>query len=163
MIKIEHNSFSHIYDYALGVLSRFPKTSTQLIQKLGQKFPDAPPETINQVLTKLKDAALISDEKLAFEYAQTLLTKKYKSPWEIKNKLRNKGLADDLIESVLNQLLSAHSLEELAARAARKKQAQVAHLVKKEQYQKIFLFLQRRGFPIGIIRKVIREIGETSS
>ena len=154
----KQDTYMVIYDYSLRLLSRFPKTSSQLTFKLQKKFPDADRDTISKVVLRLQELYILDDKKYAADYAKNLLVHKNRSPFEIKNKLRSKGIASITIEKTLKRLLNEIKLEDVVYKAAQKKLLLLSSFSDSKKRQKLYIFLYRKAFPVEIIRKVVSEL-----
>ena len=158
MEETGENKFNRIKDYALCLLSRFPKTVFQLTQKLKQKFPAENPKNIQKVVTHLQEIGVINDKQLSLDYAKSLLLIKNKSPFEIRMRLKIKGISSDIIEETMKVFLQDIDLKEIATKAANKKLSSLTKLSPEKQRQKLYSFLQRKAFPADIIKHVINSL-----
>lgn len=158
-LKTKQNLTEAIYDYSLRLLGRFPKTARQLKLQLKQKFPETAPETIQETIEKLQSLHILNDRKMALDYAKSLFKQKNKSPLEVSLKMRNKGFESDLIKETIANVLVEINLADIAFKSAVKKINTLGKLTQKEKKAKIWIFLQRKAFPPGIIKKVIDALG----
>ena len=138
------------YEYAIGVIWKYPKTEKELRIKMYQQGYDS--ETVSRTLHKLKEDNFVNDELFAESYINSEVIKKWKPLLVISQKLELRGI-DKLI---INKL--SHELSEDI-------QDWVLRWIEKEinQYKKkwvdgfdIIQKLMRKGYRLWDIKKVIK-------
>lgn len=133
-------------DIALHFLKFRARSEHEIRQKLTSK--NASLEEIDKVIDVLTRNLLLDDEKFAKMYVKDRNTLKPTGKFLLKMEMKRLGLSDDLIE----ENLSNQDEEDLARRAlASKGRLQDAEFEKKAQ------FLQRRGFSMNVIMKILKE------
>jgi regulatory protein len=86
------------YDYAIGYISRFPKTEKELRAKLREKgYED---DNIERTMHLLKRDDYINDEKYVRMYIESEVIRKGKPLWTIAAKLNQKGADKHLIDEI---------------------------------------------------------------
>lgn len=109
--------------------------------------------TIHSVIKKLEELKFLNDEEFGRQWIESRQKHKGKSKFILKNELRLKGLANDIIEPLLND--AADDFE--TARILFEKKEKLLNKLPPEEFKKkIGGFLQRKGFTWGIIDKLLR-------
>ena len=138
------------YEYAIGVIWKYPKTEKELRIKMYQQGYDS--ETVSRTLHKLKEDNFVNDELFAESYINSEVIKKWKPLLVISQKLELRGID----KSIINKL--SHELSEDI-------QDWVLRWIEKEinQYKKkwvdgfdIIQKLMRKGYRLWDIKKVIK-------
>ena len=138
---------------ALNYISKSIKSEFQLKQYLkGKNFCE---EAINEAIFKLKTYGYLNDEYFAKISANELSRTKGKR--YIKNQLALKGISDDKIQNVLENLEG----EDEACFNATKKWLRGKTLpLDNNSKQKLYRFLLSRGFEYGTIKKSLNKFNE---
>lgn len=139
------------YAQSLRFLEHKPRTRHELSQKLRQKEFAAP--LIEEALDRLERENLVDDDLFAKEWTRQRMEGKRKGKLWIRQELRQKGIANDLIVEALEGI-STDAEFETALSAGRKKWNQVKGDVK-EKKNKSLPFLMRRGFSMDMVRRVV--------
>jgi len=140
----------------LHQLSRSMKTKHQLLQVLLKR--EIPEEVAIEVLDRFEEAQLIDDAAFAKAFVSSRLSMGGKSRSAIARELRQKGVADTLIQESLSSLNSEMELE-LATNLARKRADRLIGLDRDVRYRRLTGFLARRGFSSAVISSALRQIG----
>lgn len=139
------------YEYAIDVLSRYPKTEKELRIKMYQQGYDS--EMVIKTLEKLKTENFLNDEMFAESYINSEAIRKGKPLLLVTQKLALKGIDKKI-------------LTELSQKFAEDIQDGVESRIQKEinQYKKkgvdgfeIIQKLMRKGYRLADIKKVIKE------
>ncbi len=139
---------------AMALLLHKDRTRQELIDKLtGAKFSK---EAIEAAIQYVESYGYIDDERYARMYADFHKTEKSKK--EIKRKLKEKGISDDILSVVFSDYLTEEGddPEELALRALVEKRLRgrsVSELTYEEK-QKQMRYLAGKGYPIDLIKHV---------
>ncbi|PZM85620.1 MAG: hypothetical protein DLD55_06435 [candidate division SR1 bacterium] len=138
------------YEYAITLLSKYPKTEKELRIKMYQQGYDS--ETVMRTLEKLKAENFVNDQLFAESYLNSEVSRKGKPLLVITQKLLLKGIDKQL-------------LSEITAKYAEAYQEGIYQGIEKEinQYKKkgvegfeIIQKLLRKGYKLGDIKKVIK-------
>lgn len=138
------------YEYAITLLSKYPKTEKELRIKMYQQGYDS--ETVIRTLEKLKAENFVNDQLFAESYLNSEVSRKGKPLLVITQKLLLKGIDKQL-------------LSEITAKYAEDYQEGIYQGIEKEirQYKKkgvegfeIIQKLLRKGYKLGDIKKVIK-------
>lgn len=113
---------------------------------------------INKVIQKLKEQKLINDEEFAKWWIEQRTQFKPRSLKLIKIELKQKGVADEIIEyQISNSKYQIMNDLERAKRLIEKRIERFRNLSKQEIYQKLGSYLARRGFDWETIKQSIDE------
>lgn len=133
-------------DIALHFLKFRARSEHEIRQKLMTK--NASTEEIDKVIDVLTRNQLLNDEKFAKMYIKDRNTLKPTGKFLLKMEMKRLGLSDDLIE----ENLSHQDEEDLARRALESKSR-----LREAEFEKKAQFLQRRGFSMNVIMKILKE------
>jgi regulatory protein len=139
---------------AIGLLARREHTRAELARKLA---PHGTGEEIDTVLNELSQAGLQSDARVAASVLRSQ-SERFGSA-RLRQTLRNKGIAAELIEAQIADPSNALPDELERARAVWRKKFAAAPADARE-WAKQARFLQGRGFSAELIRKLLKEIEE---
>lgn len=114
-------------------------------------------ETIEKVITHLKELKLVDDEAFARQLVAEKIKNKPSGKRMIEKKLYEMGIPKQVGESVLNEMLDEETEKALALKVYEKLIPKISGLDKQEARKKIFAKLASRGFNFDIINEIIRE------
>ena len=137
------------YEYAINLISKYPKTEKELQIKLYQKGYDS--EMVQKTLERLKSDNFVNDELFAESYLNSEVVKKWKPLFMIVQKLIQKGIDKFL-------------LKEITSKYDEDIQKWIYWWIKKEisKYKKggrgfdIIQKLMRKGYKLGDISTVLK-------
>ncbi len=143
------DSAADIEAAAIRLLAQREHSRHELEAKLARRFSDA--ALCGQVLDGLEGRGLLSDERFTEQYVNSRMRKGF-GPLRIRAELRERGVADELIEAWLD--LSA---EEWLAQLRDAAQGRFGDspLQDARSQSKQARFLQYRGFPESLIRRYL--------
>ncbi|MBB6019420.1 regulatory protein [Paenibacillus sp. JGP012] len=144
------------YVQSLRFLEFKQRTRHELRQKLKQK--EFAISIIEEVLDRLEQEKLVDDDLFAKEWTRQRMEGQRKGKLWIRQELRQKGIANELIAEVLDDV-SAEAELDTALTAGRKKWKQVRGDVQ-EKKRKTFAYLMRRGFSMDMVRRVVNRLIE---
>ena len=107
-------------------------------------------DEIAETMKKLEEQGLINDERFAGIYISDGLNVHYKGPFRLKMELLELGVAEETIEAAMNREMKECDLKEIIKRAIGNARAEYAEKLKRKLF--------RKGFSIGSIDEVLREI-----
>ncbi|HOY26052.1 MAG TPA: regulatory protein RecX [Mesotoga sp.] len=107
-------------------------------------------DEIAETMKKLEEQGLINDERFAGIYISDGLNVHYKGPFRLKMELLELGVAEETIEAAMNREMKECDLKEIIKRAIGNARAEDAEKLKRKLF--------RKGFSIGSIDEVLREI-----
>ena len=155
-INNQKNYFEKGKNYALYLLNYRDWSKSEMAKKLEKK--QYPENIIEEILQFLEEKKLINDRKFSKEWVRKSI-KKGLAPARIEYELKNKGVNEEIIKEIVNQIFSSIDQEKMALELLyRKKYLPFRNgLSKKEklkQFSKIHRFLSNHGFSYSIIKKV---------
>lgn len=136
---------------AMHLLNEMARTEAQLRQKLKQN--GYPEDVIDDAVAYVKSFGYINDEAYIRNFVESRKGKK--SRREIYALLGQKGLNQETVETVLDEMYEEHSDQEAIREILRKKHWDSEESDIKEK-QKIYAYLVRKGFRYEDIRQVIQ-------
>ncbi|MHB1316994.1 MAG: RecX family transcriptional regulator [Anaerolineae bacterium] len=136
------------YDRTLGYLSYRPRSADEIRRYLAKRSLE--PAAIDQIVARLERARLVNDREFAEFWVENRETFRPRGAWALRAELRQKGVADPVIEAALLELDEHESAMRAAETAARRYGRQD----RDDFYRHMIGYLQRRGFPYVIARKV---------
>lgn len=142
------------YEYAMDVLSKYPKTEKELRIKMYQQGYDS--QIVMKTLEKLKTENFLNDKMFAESYLNSEVMRKGKPLLLIQQKLTMKGVDPKIIAELSHQF--AEDIQEW-----------IEQRIQKEinQYKKkwvdgfdIIQKLMRKGYRLADIKKVVKSNAE---
>lgn len=141
------------YQKALHFLSYRPRSSREVRQNLTKRGCD---ETlVEETISRLQRAGLVNDEEFARAWVENRSAFRPRSKSALRMELRQKGLSDEIVQSVLDETVDEQAL---AFEAARKQARRYAGLEWPGFRQKLGGFLARRGFSYTTLAPVVSEV-----
>ncbi|MFC2696045.1 MAG: regulatory protein RecX [Candidatus Absconditicoccaceae bacterium] len=139
------------YEYAIGIITKYPKTEKELRMKLYQQGYDS--EMVLRTLEKLKSENFVNDLLFAESYLNSEVMKKGKPLFIIKKKLELKGIDKQL----LNKLSDKYA-EDIQEGVLQGIQREIRNYKKRgTDGFEIIQKLMRKGYKLSDIKKVIKE------
>ena len=135
---------------ALALLARREHSARELQAKLLERGYES--TSVLAVLSSLAGQKLLSDERFVQEFVAARV-RRGSGPLKIKEELRGRGVAGELVEEALAGL-KAGSAE--GAAAARRKRFGAAYPKEMKERARQARFLQQRGFSMEDIRKALK-------
>jgi len=130
---------------AMHLLQKMDRTEQQLRQKLNEGgYPD---EVVESAVAYVRKFHYVDDRRYAQNYVDT--RKGVKSRRQIQQELRQKGIAADTTQAVLEEYEQEQEREAILAWMRKKKYS--AEQASLEERRKMYNFLLRKGFHMGEI------------
>lgn len=147
------------YERALDFLSYRPRSVAEVRRRLTKKQFNS--QTIDEVVARLSRAGLLDDEAFTRFWLENRDTYRPRGSRALRYELRQKGVAD----SVIDGLLVNYDETDAAYRAACRQAQKLARRHDLDTLRsKLFTFLSRRGFSYSIARdaadRVLTELSE---
>ena len=137
---------------ALSILAMRDHAEGELRKKLKERY--YPDKHIDAVIERFTEMGYIDDERTAERFVRSLVRQGW-GPMKIRVKMRQKGYPADCIDEALAEVDEDETwLESATDRLERKFRKEASELDEKEM-QKAYRHLSYRGFPGGIIRKIL--------
>ena len=150
LARSEH--FHRCLNAAIHYLSHRPRSESELQQRLCQRgFDD---ETQEVVISKLKEKGLVDDMAFAQFWKENRESFSPRSQQLTKVELRQKGVASDIIDQVIETIDD----EDSAYQAAQRKASSLPQYDYQKFYRRLGEYLKRRGFSYGVINHTIERL-----
>ena len=149
------DSAAKAFDRALRFLGNRPRSRSEVEVRLEQA--GYTPEIRAKVLERLQRLGYIDDQAFVAWWIDNRCRFNPRSGRALRQELRQKGVARDLVEDALAGLDD----DELALAAGVNRASRWRHLSREAFDKKMLGFLQRRGFNYSTARSVVNELWET--
>jgi len=141
--------FHRCFNAATHYLSYRPRSESEIRERLHRRgFED---ENVEAVITKLKEQGLVDDVAFAQFWQDNRQSFSPRSRWLTRFELRKKGVADDIIDQVVEDVDEADS----AYRAALSKARSLSNSDYQSFRRRLGEYLKRRGFGYEVINQTI--------
>ena len=140
------------FQQALGFIDYRPRSIQEVQKKLVKKGHDT--TIVNIVLSRLIEKNFLDDMDFALRWVESRNATKPRSKFALQHELRQKGISDQTIKLVLENIDDL----EMARKAGKLKAHHLSHYEHKLFVKKLSSHLAYRGFGFGIIREVCDEI-----
>jgi len=150
LTKTDH--FHRCLNTAVRYLSYRPRSEAELEERLRQRGFDN--DTQGAVRTKLKEQGLVDDMAFAELWKENRESFSPRSRWLTSLELRQKGIASDIIEHVVNSIND----EDSAYRAALSKVGRLSRADYESFHRRLGQYLKRRGFSYGVINHTVEQL-----
>jgi len=137
---------------ALRLLAARDRSTQELRIRLERRFA---PAEVEKTIKYLQEIGYLDDLRFARIYVDYRNRNRPTGNYLLRMELSSKGIPDSHIEEVLN---SPEEEYELALNLAAQRLGRLERADALERCAKVYRFLQRRGFPGAVARKVIREL-----
>ncbi|TCO74819.1 recombination regulator RecX [Marinisporobacter balticus] len=141
---------------ALKLLHFASRTEKEMREKLAKHEYEE--QTIDRVLTFLKEYEFIDDEKFTKHMVKSKANGEKYGKNRIKQELYRKGIDKELIENTIIEELDLKIEYENALSLAEKKMRTIKDTDRKKVYEKLGRYLAYRGYDYDIIKKVINHV-----
>jgi len=147
--------FLSAMDAAVRILAPRQHTEAELRRKLGKRGFD--PETVDAVLAECRDRNYVDDAATARLYLAELIRKDY-GVNRVRQAMRQKGLADALIEEISEEYAGSEDERAAARKAlAKKRPALERETDPRKRREKAYRFLAGKGFTGEVIRTAMSD------
>jgi regulatory protein len=146
------------FQKALNYLSYRPRSEKEVRLNLKNKH-EVPTGIIDLIIERLERGGLVDDQKFAELWVENRSEFRPRGSYALRMELRQKGINEDTIAAVLENL----DEQNLALKAARKQARKYQQLEWIEYRKKLTGFLARRGFNYGVISEVTPIVWEEIS
>ncbi|HIT74786.1 MAG TPA: regulatory protein RecX [Candidatus Avipropionibacterium avicola] len=138
-------------------LSVQPRTRAELATTLQEN--EVATEVAERILDRMSEVGLIDDETFAKDWVASRQQRKHLSRRKLADELRQKGVAPALVEDALAEVADDDEYQAALDLAERKMASLSRHEVA-VQRRRLAGMLERRGFGIGLIHRVLRDVLE---
>jgi regulatory protein len=144
--------FHRCLNTAAHYLGYRPRSEFELRERLQRRGFDG--DSVDAVLAKLKEQGLVDDMAFAQFWRDNRQSFSPRSQWLTKLELRQKGIAADIIDQVVEAVDNADS----AYRAALSKARSLSQSDYQSFRRRLGEYLKRRGFGYGVINHTVERI-----
>ena len=152
-ILTDEDAINQAVNRAIDFLSYRPRSSEEVRQNLVKK--NIPEDVVSVAMNRLQDLGYLDDLAFARFWIENRDTFKPRAPRALRYELRQKGIGDDILDPLFEEILD---VEDSAYRVAKKQIRQYKGKTRQEFKHKLSGKLQRRGFNYGIINDVINRL-----
>jgi regulatory protein len=131
-----------------------PRSRTEVEKKLHDR--EFPADIIQSVIDHLLRFGYLNDEQFARQWAASRVRTRGFGRRRIEQELRSKGIGRDIVRDTLEGLFEDASELEVARKEAEKKLRSLTRFEPEVRRRRLAGFLERKGFPSGIIRSIMR-------
>jgi regulatory protein len=153
----EQDEYHQAYERVSKLIAHRPRSEAEVRQYMARQ--GVAPTLTEQVIERLTTVGLLDDGEFARLWVENRETFRPRSRQMLRYEMRQKGLDEDTIGRVLEQV----DEEESARRLARQQGRRLAHLDWPTFRQKLTGYLGRRGYPYEFVRRAVREAWQTLS
>ena len=140
------------YENALRYLSYRPRSEYEMQRYLQRRGADD--GTTKEVIDRLRRARLVNDVEFARFWLENREAYRPRGRWALRAELRQKGVANEIIDLVLRDL----DEETSAMKAAERRAQRLARLDEQTFRRRLLGFLRRRGFDYEISRRTANRL-----
>ncbi|UCH42662.1 MAG: RecX family transcriptional regulator [Dehalococcoidales bacterium] len=151
-ILIRKDNFQRALGMAVHYISYRPRSEFELRERLGQRGTND--RIQEEVIAKLKEQGLVDDTAFARFWTSSRESYSPRSQWLTGLELKRRGVADDIVNKVVDNIDD----EDSAYRAALKKARSLPQSDYAAFRRRLGSHLQRRGFGYGIIKHTIQRL-----
>lgn len=144
--------FQRCLNAAFHFLSYRPRSETELRQRLQRRGFDG--DNVAAVLARLKERGLVDDLAFAQFWKDNRQSFRPRSQWLTRLELRQKGVAQEIIDRVAAQVND----EDCAYRAAVAKARRLSTADYEGFSRRLGEYLKRRGFGYGLIKSTVERV-----
>jgi regulatory protein len=131
-----------------------PRSRAELAEALAKR--DVPKEMATRLLDRFEEVGLVDDEAFARTWVQTRMGNKGLARRALGAELRRKGVSDEVVRTVLDEIDRDDELE-AARRLVRHKLPRTRGLDTQVRMRRLAGMLGRKGYPPGLALRVVRE------
>jgi len=144
--------FHRCLNAALQYLSYRPRSEAELRQRLHRRGFDG--DNVETALAKLRERGLVDDLAFAQFWKDNRQSFSPRSQWLTRLELRQKGVADDIIDQVVAEVDDGDSAYRAAVSRARSLALSDYHSFRRRLGE----YLKRRGFGYGVISHTVERV-----
>ena len=147
--------YSEAMSLALYALAPRAKSRDELFKQLVKRGVDS--DIANSVLDSLELQGLLNDLEFAKLWSESRQRAKKLSKRVIAGELRSKGVSQDIINEVIDDIDDESEYSQAFSLAQRKYNA-ISHLDPEVIYRRISGLLMRKGYGHGVCARIMREL-----
>ena len=150
---MEADGIESAYQKALHFISYRPRSIAEVRKNLAAR--DIPEDLIDETIQRLKNNSVLNDLNFAREWVTNRKDLQPRSRLALRMELRQKGIADEVIQQVLDEIVDDDAL---ALLAAKKYSYRLEGLDLSEFRKKLYAYLSRKGFNFSSINPVLTSV-----
>jgi len=143
------DQFHRCFNAAVHYLSYRPRSESEIRERLQRRGFDG--DSVEAVMARLKEQGLVDDVAFAQFWKDNRQSFSPRSRWLTRFELKKKGVADDIIDQIVDAVDDADS----AYRAALSKAQSLPHSDYQSFRRRLGGYLKRRGFGYEVINQTI--------
>lgn len=148
----QEDAITRAFDQVVQLLARRPYSIAEIRHSLESKHVD--PQIEDEVLARLTRLGYVDDRAFALYWIENRERFRPRGTRALRYELRQKGIAPDIIDAVLDGL----DVHDSAYRAAQEPLRRLRNPNKQDFRNKVSAFLVRRGFDYEIVREVVEQL-----
>ena len=141
---------------AYALLRQRPRSEFEIRSRLKLKGYDS--EIVEYVVEGLRRAGEIDDARFAKLWVESRMHLNPVGDVVLKHELKEKGVADPIIEATLAEKAGAYDEYEVAFTMAQEQFGRLKKLDRRKAMKRVYDFLLRRGFKYETVRKIVENI-----
>lgn len=141
------------YERAVRYVAIRPRSRWELEVYLKRKDYESP--VIADTISRLMELELIDDMAFARAWVEYRQSTARRSRRKLAAELRQKRLDADIIDTVLAEIDDSHELANIKDTIRRKRRVSAYR-----DRQKLIAYLSRQGYPYGLVKQALEELGE---
>jgi regulatory protein len=145
------------YSDALKLLGRRDLSAADLRTRLLDR--EHPPEEIEAAISRLTEAGVINDGRLARAYARTASKVKGRGRLRVARELQEMGIGRDVIAEAVAEVYGDADERAMIDRAVQKKLRGAAKPNTVQERARLYQFLMRQGFTPAAVSAALRRLG----
>jgi regulatory protein len=142
------------YNQALKFLRYRARSADEIKEKLKQAGFSR--SSVEAALRKLTSLSLLNDESFARNWASSRIEQRGYGPWRVARELAEKGIPKSLVDRILQEAFAQGRTDITEnAKTLLRKRFGSSDLTAPKNRRRAAAFLQRRGYPTGVIMEVL--------
>ena len=138
---------------ALHLLSFRARSQHELAERLQRRGFTT--EVISRALRNLTTRGLVDDRSFALHHARSHVLTRHMSRRRLKEELRGKGVAEEIVDATLREVFQEIDEEEVARAGAAKHLKTLGHLSAPVARRRLAAYLLRRGFSPETVHRIV--------
>ena len=143
-------------ELALHFLSYRMRTEKEVRDKLRQKGIQG--ACVQKIVQRLKRMGLLNDREFAREFARSKVRRGFLGERAMRQELRKKGVAQNLLEKVITEVYAENDPVSLARALVNKRKGRYMDLEEKQYRKKMQDLLLRKGYDWEVIGEVLNDL-----
>ena len=146
--------------HAVEALARSARSTKDLARWLAQR--EHPAEEIEAAIAKLTARGMLNDAEYALAFTRSRALGRGMSRRRISAELFRRGVAKELVDAAINDVMSDENIDERAMveAAGAKKFRSLSKLEPDVQRRRLYGFLARKGYPSDLVRDTVRKLAQ---